>query len=99
MPALRRHGRVPDEGPEHERASGEFPLALQGLQAAVHSNTVEGFFSLLKRGLNGIYHNVSKEHLRRYLCEFEFRYNHRHMDDGERTRAVIQASRRQAVNL
>jgi len=58
----------------------------------VHSNTVEGFFSTVKRGLNGIYHAVSKEHLHRYLCEFEFRYNHRHMDDGDRTRAAILAS-------
>jgi len=58
----------------------------------VHSNTVEGFFSIFKRGLNGIYHAVSKEHLHRYLCEFEFRYNHRHMDDGDRTHAVIKAS-------
>lgn len=58
----------------------------------VHSNTVEGFFSTVKRGLNGIYHAVSKEHLHRYLCEFEFRYNHRYMDDGDRTRAAILAS-------
>ena len=58
----------------------------------VHSNSAEGFFSMLKRGLNGIYHAVSKEHLHRYLCEFEFRHNHRHMDDGDRTRAAILAS-------
>lgn len=58
----------------------------------VHSNTVEGFFSTVKRGLNGIYHAVSREHLHRYLCEFEFRYNHRHIDDGERTRAAILSS-------
>jgi len=57
-----------------------------------HSNTVEGFFSTVKRGLNGIYHAVSKEHLHRYLCEFEFRYNHRYMDDGDRTCAAIKAS-------
>jgi hypothetical protein len=57
-----------------------------------HSNTVEGFFSLFKRGLNGIYHNVSRKHLHRYLCEFEFRYNHRYMDDGDRTNAAIKAS-------
>jgi transposase-like protein len=57
-----------------------------------HSNTVEGFFSIVKRGLNGIYHAVSKEHLHRYLCEFEFRYNHRYIDDGERINAAIQAS-------
>jgi transposase-like protein len=58
----------------------------------VHSNTIEGFFSLLKRGLIGIYHNVSKEHLHRYLAEYEFRYNNRELDDGDRTVAAIQAA-------
>lgn len=58
----------------------------------VHSNTVEGFFSLVKRGLYGVYHNVSKEHLHRYMSEFEFRYNNRHMEDGDRTNAAIKAS-------
>jgi transposase-like protein len=58
----------------------------------VHSNTIEGFFSLLKRGLIGIYHNVSKEHLHRYLCEYEFRYNNRELDDGDRTVAAIRAA-------
>jgi transposase-like protein len=58
----------------------------------VHSNTVEGFFSLVKRGITGIYHAVSKEHLHRYLSEYEFRYNHRELDDGARTVAAIKAS-------
>jgi transposase-like protein len=58
----------------------------------VTTNTVEGFFSIVKRGLNGIYHAVSKEHLHRYLSEFEFRYNNRMLDDGDRTRAAIQAA-------
>lgn len=58
----------------------------------VHSNTIEGFFSIVKRGLNGIYHSVSKEHLHRYLAEYEFRYNRRHLDDGARTVAAIRAS-------
>jgi transposase-like protein len=58
----------------------------------VHSNTIEGFFSLLKRGLIGIYHNVSREHLHRYLAEYEFRYNNRELDDGDRTVAAIKAA-------
>lgn len=58
----------------------------------VHSNTVEGFFSSVKRGLNGIYHSVSKEHLHRYMSEFEFRYNNRKLDDGERTIAAIRGA-------
>lgn len=58
----------------------------------VTTNTVEGYFSIVKRGLNGIYHSVSKKHLHRYLAEFEFRYNRRELDDGERTVAAIQAA-------
>jgi transposase-like protein len=58
----------------------------------VTTNTVEGFFSILKRGLNGIYHSVSKEHLHRYLAEYEFRYNNRELQDGQRISAAIKAS-------
>lgn len=58
----------------------------------VHTNTIEGFFSSVKRGLNGIYHSVSKEHLHRYMAEFEFRYNYRDLDDGARTVLAIQAA-------
>lgn len=43
----------------------------------VHTNTVEGYFAILKRGLYGVYHHVSEAHLKRYLAEFDFRYNHR----------------------
>jgi hypothetical protein len=40
----------------------------------VHTNTIEGFFGLLKRGITGTYHFVGKKHLHRYLAEFDFRY-------------------------
>lgn len=39
----------------------------------VTTNSAEGYFSLLKRGVNGVYHHVSKGHLHRYLAEFDFR--------------------------
>lgn len=42
-----------------------------------HSNTVENFFSILKRGITGTFHHVSEGHLSRYLCEFDFRYSNR----------------------
>lgn len=54
-----------------------------------HTNTAENYFSILKRGINGVYHHVSKEHLPRYLAEFDFRYNARHMTDTERTRLAL----------
>jgi transposase-like protein len=49
-----------------------------------HTNTIEGFFSLLKRGIIGTYHHVSEQHLGRYTAEFDFRYNTRKLDDAER---------------
>lgn len=43
----------------------------------VHTNTIEGYFSIFKRGMKGVYQHCSKKHLHRYLAEFDFRYNHR----------------------
>ena len=48
-----------------------------------NTNTVEGYFSLLKRGIIGAYHHISKQHLKRYLAEFDFRYNNREINDFE----------------
>jgi transposase-like protein len=55
----------------------------------VHSNTIEGYFSIVKRGLTGTYHHVSKQHLKRYMCEFDFRYNYRKTDDMTRTMEAL----------
>ena len=57
-----------------------------------HTNTAENFFSILKRGVDGIYHHVSEAHLPRYLAEFDFRYNNLARDgvtDAERTRRAL----------
>ena len=43
----------------------------------IHTNTVEGAFSIFKRGMRGIYQHCGENHLHRYLAEFEFRYNNR----------------------
>lgn len=58
----------------------------------ITTNSAEGFFSLLKRGVYGTFHNVSKHHLHRYLNEFDFRYNARKITDGERTALAIQGA-------
>lgn len=50
----------------------------------MHTNTVEGYFSLLKRGIVGVYHHVSAAHLKRYVGEFDFRYNTRGVSDMNR---------------
>ena len=54
-----------------------------------HTNTAEGFFSILKRGINGVYHHVSEKHLDRYLAEFGFRYNSRKVEDFVRIGIAI----------
>ena len=45
--------------------------------ATIHTNTIEGFFSIFKRGMKGVYQHCGKKHLHRYLAEFDFRYNNR----------------------
>jgi transposase-like protein len=58
----------------------------------IHTNTVESYFALIKRGLYGTWHAVSKKHLHRYISEFEFRWNTRKIDDGKRIVAAIKGS-------
>ena len=58
----------------------------------VHTNTVEGYFSLFKRGLVGTYHHMGEQHLHRYLAEFDFRHNYRvklGFDDMQRSQQAL----------
>ncbi len=57
-----------------------------------HTNTVEGYFSILKRGIIGTYHHVGVQHLQRYVEEFDFRYNNRAkmgVNDSERATLIL----------
>jgi transposase-like protein len=58
----------------------------------VHTNTVEGFYSIFKRGMKGVYQHCSEKHLHRYLAEFDFRYSNRvavGVDDGARASRAL----------
>ncbi len=65
---FKSHRTVTHTKDEYVRREGDW---------VVSTNTVEGFFSILKRGIYGVYQHVSEAHLHRYLAEFDFRYSHR----------------------
>ena len=61
--------------------------AKEYVRGKVHTNTIEGYFSIFKRGMRGVYQHCDEKHLHRYLAEFDFRYNHREAlgyDDADR---------------
>jgi hypothetical protein len=70
--------------------AGEYVRYEDGV--CISTNTIEGFFGLLKRGINGVYHHVGKQHLHRYLSEFDFRYNARKVSDVERARLALKGA-------
>jgi len=62
----------------------------------VHTNTVEGFYSIFKRGMKGVYQHCGERHLHRYVAEFDFRYNNRArlgIDDKSRTERLLLGAR------
>jgi transposase len=67
------------EGYSHSRINHTQGVYVDG---DVHTNTIEGFWALLKGGLRGVYHGVSAKHLQSYLDEYVYRYNHRDAPGG-----------------
>jgi transposase-like protein len=65
---------LPQEGYGHKRVRHAAKIYVSG---DVHTNTIEGFWSLLKGGISGVYKAVGKEYLQNYVNEYAFRYNHR----------------------
>jgi len=90
---------ITDEYPGYARAGRAFRGGHESVKhiageykrfgTDVHSNTIEGVFSLIKRGVMGTFHSVSRKHLPNYLNEFEFRWNTRKLNDGQRVAKAI----------
>ncbi|HLG85990.1 MAG TPA: IS1595 family transposase [Alphaproteobacteria bacterium] len=76
------HGTVNHSADEYVRTGGFH-----------HTNTVESFFALLKRGVYGNFHHVSEAHLHRYLAEADFKYNHRKASDAERGEELLKGAK------
>ena len=73
---LSGYARLGTMGYEHKRIHHASKVYVTG-EGDIHTNTIEGFWSLLKRGIGGVYHAVSHKYLQAYLDEYAFRYNHR----------------------
>jgi len=84
-----RYWRIGKEFAKHSSVNHQLKEYARG---EVTTNTIEGFFSILKRGLTGIYQHVSEQHLQRYVNEFDFRYNNREsqgINDEQRAIAAL----------
>jgi transposase-like protein len=81
-----QYRRIKEDFPKHDSVNH---LIGEYARGPVHTNTVECFFGLLKRGLVGTYHHVSEAHLQRYCTEFDFRFTHRKISDAERADATL----------
>ena len=80
-------------GRKHDQVNhraGEYVRYEDGV--CITTNAIEGYFATLKRGINGVYHHVGKQHLHRYLSEFDFRYNSRKEKDGDRTLMALKSA-------
>ncbi|MFN0012062.1 MAG: IS1595 family transposase [Phycisphaerales bacterium] len=80
--AIGRHQRV-------RHSTGEY---VNATDPTIHTNTIEGFFSRIKRQIGGTYHAVSKTHLHRYVTHAAYLYNGRAMNDGERLTHLIRSA-------
>src|SRR3984893_3922155 len=95
----RKSSLMTDEGGQYFHVGKEFDRhetinhsADEYVRGDAHTNTIEGYFSILKRGIIGTYHHVSQQHLKRYLAEFDFRYNERSalgVNDKERAAKLL----------
>jgi transposase len=74
-----QYWKLGDRGYKHHRVHHTQKVYVMG---NVHTNTIEGFWSLVKRGISGAHHNVSAKYLQTYLDEFAFRYNNREVTEG-----------------
>ncbi len=100
--ASRKSRFMTDEGQWYVRVGEEFASHEtvnhwqdEYVRGEAYTNTVEGYFSILKRGIYGVYHHVSEAHLHRYLAEFDFRYSNRAklgVTDGERAAKALKGA-------
>ena len=85
------YDRLTKEGFAHRRINHSEKVYVSG---DVHTNTIEGFWSLVKRGIGGVYHSVSAKHLQGYLNEYAWRYNQRSDERAQFEALLLRAALR-----
>ena len=97
--AMKQSRLYTDEAPHYEHVgrrfhSHESVKHSEGEygRGTINTNSAEGFFGILKRGITGVYHHVGKGHLNKYVDEFSFRYNARKATDGRRAEMLVQGA-------
>jgi transposase-like protein len=91
-----RYSKIGDEFAKHDavdHSRGEYGYTDRETGTKINTNTIEGYYSIFKRGMKGVYQHCSEKHLHRYLAEFDFRYSNRSklgIEDRERaSRALL----------
>ena len=90
----RHYSKLAEDFAGHDHVRHKAGEYVKRKKPEVHTNTVEGFYSIFKRGMKGVYQHCGKQHLHRYTAEFDFRYNNRAangVDDAERSEITLKA--------
>jgi len=79
-------------GEEYHRHESVHHARKEYVRGTVYTNTLEGYYSIFKRGMRGTYQHCGESHLQRYVTEFDFRYNGRNLNDNERRDAALRGT-------
>ena len=94
-----RYAKLGDEFADHhavDHSRGEYGYTDRVTGVKVNTNTMEGYYSIFKRGMKGVYQHCSEKHLHRYLAEFDFRYSNRvklGVDDAPRAAMIVKGAK------
>jgi transposase-like protein len=94
-----RYSKIGSEFAKHDvvdHSRGEYGYTDRETGAKINTNTIEGYYSIFKRGMKGVYQHCGEKHLHRYLAEFDFRYSNRSalgVEDAERAEKIVEGAK------
>jgi transposase-like protein len=94
-----RYSKIGDEFAKHDavdHSRGEYGYTDRETGTKINTNTIEGYYSIFKRGMKGVYQHCGEKHLHRYLAEFDFRYSNRSalgVEDAERVEQIVEGAK------